>query len=244
MKYLKGFALVTFLWYILSLAVSGPIVPYPHQAFSHLGASFFHGETYLHLLFSLYRIIMGILIALFFGIPAGMISGRIHSLDQFISPVLYILYPLPKIAFLPVFMVLLGIGDLSKIALTAVIIFFPMAVNIRDGVREISQQYVELARAYHLRPGEVISQVIFPGILPRIFSSLRITLGISLSVLFISENFAAAYGLGSHIMNHWIMADYIGMYSGIILLSLLGLSLYILVDFLEKICIPWKYLHS
>ncbi|HCU30740.1 MAG TPA: ABC transporter permease, partial [Sphaerochaeta sp.] len=149
---------------------------------------------------SLYRIAMGMALALFFAIPTGMLAGRTQKLDQLISPVLYLLYPLPKIAFLPVFMVLFGIGDLSKIMLIAVIIFFPASVTIRDGVKEISVQYLELAQAYHLTQTQILRDILWPFILPRIFSSLRITLGISLSVLFISENYAATYGLGYYIM--------------------------------------------
>jgi NitT/TauT family transport system permease protein len=63
-------------------------------------------------------------------------------------------------------------------------------------------------------------------------------MGISLSVLFISENYAATYGLGYYIMNSWIMAYYIGMYSGIVLLSLLGLGLYIIIDYVERLVVP------
>lgn len=233
MKYLRGSLVVLVLWFILAAFIRSPIVPYPHVVAVHLGRNLMVGETYLHLLHSLYRIIMGMTCALFVAIPTGIIAGRVKALDQIISPVLYLLYPLPKIAFLPVFMVLFGIGDLSKIILIAVIIFFPAAVNIRDGVKQISPQFLELARAYHLKPKEIISEIIWPSILPRIYSSLRITLGISLSVLFISENYAAQYGLGYYIMNNWIMANYIGMYTGIVLLSALGLLLYVLLDVVE-----------
>ena len=240
MRYLKGALLVLCFWYILALGISSPIVPYPHRVMVHLWVSLNQQSTYLHLLYSLYRMTMGIILALFFAIPVGMAAGRIQAMDQVISPILYLLYPLPKIAFLPVFMVLFGIGDTSKIILIAVIIFFPAAVTIRDGVREISHDYLELARAYHLTGTHILRDILWPGILPRVFSSLRITLGISLSFLFISENYAAVYGLGYFIMNSWVMAHYISMYTGIILLSLLGLGLYILIDLLERFAVPWK----
>jgi NitT/TauT family transport system permease protein len=218
--------------------MDAPIIPYPHLVLVHTATSLMAEHALLHLLFSLYRMLMGLAIALCFAIPTGMVAGRMRSLDHIISPLLYLLYPLPKIAFLPVFMVLFGIGDLSKIMLIATIVFFPAAVTIRDGVREIPGQFIELARACHLTPRQVIEDIIWPAILPRIFSSLRITAGIALSVLFISENFATTYGLGYHIMNNWVMANYIGMYSGIVLLSLLGLGLYLTIDFVERLAIP------
>lgn len=238
MKYLRGFLVVLIGWYLLAFLLQGPIIPYPHAVFLHLVSSMQTSKPYLHLLFSLYRIVMGMAFALLLAIPVGMLAGRTQKLDQLISPVLYLLYPLPKIAFLPVFMVLFGIGDLSKIMLIAVIVFFPAAVTIRDGVKEIPFQYLELAVAYHLTAKQIIAHIVWPAILPRIFSSLRITVGISLSVLFISENYAAEYGLGYYIMNNWVMAQYVGMYAGIVLLSLLGLSLYIVLDGLERLAIP------
>ena len=238
MRYLRGSAIVVAFWYLMAFLVQQPIIPFPHRVLSFMVQSFSTTALYLHLLYSLYRILMGMAFALVIAIPTGMIAGRTKRLDQVISPVLYLLYPLPKVAFLPVFMVLFGIGDLSKIILIAVIIFFPAAVTIRDGVKDISSQFLELAEAYQLTPRQIIADILWPAILPRIFSSLRITLGISLSVLFISENYAAAYGLGYYIMNNWIMAHYVGMYGGIVLLSLLGLGLYAILDTLERLIIP------
>jgi NitT/TauT family transport system permease protein len=238
MRYLRGFLVVLFFWYALALLVQGPIIPFPHVVFVHLVKGLPSTNMHLHVLFSLYRILMGTLLALLVAIPSGLAIGRVKRLDLVLSPTLYLLYPLPKIAFLPVFMVLFGIGDLSKIILITVIIFFPATLTIRDGVKEIPFQYLELAKAYHLSSKQILSDIIWPSILPRIFSSLRITVGISLSVLFVSETYAATYGLGYSIMNNWVMANYVGMYGGIVLLSLLGLVLYILIDKVERLVIP------
>ncbi len=234
MKYGRGALVVFAAWYVFAFIISSPIIPYPHAVMLYLLTQSVPSRIHIHVLFSLYRILMGLSLALFFAIPTGIIAGRKPLLDRVISPVLYLLYPLPKIAFLPVFMVLFGIGDFSKIILIAVIIFFPAAVTIRDGVREISPHYLELAQAYHLSKRQIMRDIVWPAILGRIFSSVRITLGISLSVLFISENYAAQFGLGYFIMNNWIMAQYIGMYAGIMVLSLLGLLLYSLTDFFER----------
>nr|WP_319473932.1 ABC transporter permease [uncultured Sphaerochaeta sp.] len=240
MKYLRGMVAVLIFWYVTAFLISSPIIPFPHTVFIYALKQFVPQEMHLHLLYSLYRILSGLFIALFFAIPTGMIAGRVPALDRLISPVLYLLYPLPKIAFLPVFMVMLGIGDLSKIILIAIIIYFPASVTIRDGVKEIPFEFLQLAEAYHLSRKQILKDIIWPAILPRIFSSLRITLGISLSVLFISETYAASHGLGYTIMNYWVMAQYTGMYAAIMLLSLLGLLLYIIVDWVEKLCVHPK----
>ncbi|NCC66108.1 MAG: ABC transporter permease subunit, partial [Spirochaetia bacterium] len=161
MRYVRGFLLVLLSWYILAFLIQEPIIPYPHYVFAFLILGIQTSQTHLHLGYSLFRITMGIVFALVFAIPIGMLAGRTKRLDQLISPALYLLYPLPKIAFLPVFMVLFGIGDLSKIMLIAVIIFFPAALNIRDGVKEIPLQYLELAKAYHPTNKQVLKDIVW-----------------------------------------------------------------------------------
>jgi ABC-type nitrate/sulfonate/bicarbonate transport system permease component len=234
-----GMLLVTGAWYLLAWVVSSPVVPMPHTVLTSLLESLGRGDTYRHVFSSFYRIGAGLGASLFLGIPLGMLAGRNRALDRYVSPVLYLLYPLPKIAFLPVFMVLLGIGDLSKIALITAIITFPMAINVRDRTREIMKEYGLLVRAFHLRPSELFRDILLPGLAPGIFASLRVTLGISLSVLFIAENYASSWGMGCLIMNSWVMADYTAMYTGIVLLSLTGLGLYLCVDLLEAMLAGW-----
>lgn len=93
MKYLRGFLVVLIGWYLLAFLLQGPIIPYPHAVFLHLVSSMQTSKPYLHLLFSLYRIVMGMAFALLLAIPVGMLAGRTQKLDQLISPVLYLLYP-------------------------------------------------------------------------------------------------------------------------------------------------------
>ena len=234
MKYGKGTLLVILNWYLLAVIVQSPIVPMPHAVLRYLITGMPLSISMVHVLASGYRIIGGVSLGLFVAIPVGLLIGRKVIADTIISPMLYLLFPLPKIAFLPVFMVLFGIGDASKIALIAVIVFFPAALSIRDGVKGISFHYIELARAYHLTPKQMLRHIIWPAVLPRIYSSVRITVGIAMSVLFINESYAASHGLGYMIMNSWVMAQYTAMYAGIVLLSLLGLSIYQIIDFTER----------
>ncbi len=237
---LKGIGLIIILWYIAAFFIHHPVIPLPHIVIRQFIISLFNNELYLHLASSLLRVFVGSLVAILIGLPLGIISGKSKKVDALISPLLYLLYPLPKIAFLPVFMVLLGIGNLSKIALITTIILFPTAVSIRDGIKELMSEYHMLQSAFHLSKKELYTHILLPGIIPRLFSSLRITLGISLSVLFISENFATTTGLGYYIMNNWIMANYVMMYVGIMTLGLLGLFLYISLELIEYHVIPYR----
>jgi ABC-type nitrate/sulfonate/bicarbonate transport system permease component len=236
---LKGLVILLLLWYLFALILQSPVVPFAHTVFLRLLALLGEKVILIHGLYSFFRIAAAIVMAMLLGIFAGVLAGKHEGLDSIISPLLYILYPIPKIALLPVFLVLMGIGEVSKIALITVILFFPVAISVRDSAGAVSGKYLQLATSLKLSGYQVLKEIILPGILPGVFSVLRVSVGISLSVLFFSENFATRFGLGHFIMNAWIMADYIEMYAGIIMLSTMGVLLYTGIDLAEKKLLPW-----
>ncbi len=238
--FIKGALLLLIPWYIISFSFSIPILPYPHLILKEVVLELMKGEVLLHLLVSLYRVLSGILLALLIAIPLGIVIGLKETTNKILTPIIYLFQPVPKIALLPIFMVLFGIGDLSKILIVSMVIFFPAVLMIKDSVLSINYRYLELAKAYHLSKHQVLVDIIFPSILPSIFSTLRISVGISLSVLFFSENFATDYGIGYYIMNSWIMVNYLQMYTGIVFISLLGILLYKTIEIIEKKMMPWK----
>lgn len=162
-----------------------------------------------------------------------------QKVDDFISPIIYILYPLPKVAFLPVLMILWGLGDLPKIILIIIIIIFQIVLAARDGVKEIPKELFMSVRSLDLSKIGVYRHLILPAILPKIFTALRICIGVSISVLFFAENFATTYGIGYFIMNSWSMVNYLEMFSGIFALGLLGLLLFKILDLIEDIFCKW-----
>lgn len=238
--FIKGALLLLIPWYILAFSISMPIIPFPHLVLKEVFTELIRGQVLIHLLVSLYRVLTGILLALLIAIPLGILMGLKNSANKLLTPIIYLFQPVPKIALLPIFLVLFGIGDLSKILIVSMVIFFPSVLMIKDSVAEINYNFVELAKAYHLSNHQVLVDIIFPSILPSIFSTLRISVGISLSVLFFSENFATDYGIGYYIMNSWIMVNYLQMYTGIVFISLLGIFLYKTIEIIEKKTMPWK----
>ena len=238
--FLKGAVIILLIWVLAALIIRQPIVPSPITVFSRMLTELGNGKIFLHLGMSLVRILISILLASLLGIPTGIVAARYKRPDRIISPVLYLLYPIPKIAFLPILMVLFGLGNLPKILLVTMILFFPITIAVRDGAKQLLPEYMKLAAVYKLTGREVILDIMLPGILPNILSSIRISIGISLSVLFFSENFAAAYGIGYYIMNSWVMVDYPQMYVGVIMLSLTGIMLFYLLSLIERRIIPWK----
>ena len=239
--FIKGILLLILPWYLFAYFFSMPIVPMPHLVLEEVVSELLKGQVLMHLGVSLYRILLGILLALLLAIPLGILMGLQNATNKIFTPIIYLFQPVPKIALLPIFLVLFGIGDLSKILIVSMVIFFPAVLMIKDSVIAMNYDYVELSRAYHLSKKQVLLDIILPSILPSIFSTLRISVGISLSVLFFSENFATDYGIGYYIMNSWIMVNYLQMYTGIVFISLLGILLYKCIEVLEKKMMPWQH---
>ena len=242
-KTLYGASVVLVIWYILSISMRSNIIPSPYETF----ITFFKlmGENlFTHTVVSIYRISIAILISLFIGVPLGLCVGLSNRADKLISPITYILYPLPKIAFLPIFMMLFGLGDSSKIILIITIIVFPILIAARDGVREIPKELFYSVESLGLSRWGIYKNLVFPAVLPKIISSLRISVGISISALFFAENFATTYGIGYLIMNAWSMVDYPQMFAGILTLSLMGLLIFKIIDLTEKKLCPWIFINK
>ncbi len=242
-KTIYGILMVCLIWYVLHITIKSNVVPGPYETIERF-IIILPSVLSLHLLASLYRIIIAIIISILIGVPIGLWIGLNKRADSIISPIVYILYPLPKIAFLPIFMILLGIGDSAKVTLIISIIIFQILIAVRDGVKEIQKELFYSVRSLGVTSIGIYRHLIFPAILSRLISGLRISLGISISALFFAENFATTYGIGYYIMNAWTMVDYLDMFSGILGLSLLGLFLLRVLDFLEKKLCPWIFLEK
>jgi len=226
-------------WFILNITADSAIIPAPSTVFRVFADNLFP-EILPHLIMSLYRITAAVISSLLIGAAVGIISGMHKNLDRFLAPLIYLLYPIPKIAFLPVFMLLFGLGDLSKIILVFVIVIFQIIVTTRDGVKNIDSKYFASARSLGMNRYDIYKHLVFPAVLPGILTALRITIGTSIAVLFFAENFAVKLGIGYYIMNSWSMVNYLKMYSGIIAVSILGLALFKLIDILEKRYCSWN----
>lgn len=238
---LYGMLIVIMFWYILHISVDSNMIPSPYETVKVL-FELMKKDLIKHLAFSTYRVTVALLISLLIGVPLGLWTGANRKLDEIISPVAYILYPLPKIAFLPIFMILFGLGDIAKIILITTIVVFQIQLAARDGVKEIPKELHYSMRTLGLSSRQIFIELIFPAALPKLMSTLRTSIGISISALFLSENFATSYGIGYFIMNSWIMVDYKSMFAGILALSILGLFLFKIVDVLEKKLCPWLFI--
>ena len=186
------------------------------------------------------RIGYGIALAFSLAVPIGLLSHE-RRVDKFVAPLIYMLYPIPHIVLLPVIILLFGIGDLSKIIMITLIVFFQILVTTRDASRNISRNYIYPMLSLGARKKEIYKHVILPASFPKILTAMRISVGTSIAVLFFVESFATTRGLGYLIMDAWSRANYPDLYAAIVTMGLLGFGVYILIDRVERKVCRWVY---
>ncbi|MDR3277072.1 MAG: ATP-binding cassette domain-containing protein, partial [Treponema sp.] len=228
------------LWALAAALLRKPFVPGPAETAAALARLAASGALARHVGASLFRIGMAMLTAFFPAAALGLAAGRIPRLGALVSPLIYLLHPLPKAAFLPIIMLVFGLGDASKVFLLGFIIFSQILVSARDAAGRLDHGALDSVRTMGASRWTLIRQVIIPAALPELFTSLRVSLGTAVAVLFLAETFATYNGLGYLIVDAWTRIAYPEMYAAIVCLSLLGLALFALTDLLERLCCPWK----
>jgi ABC-type nitrate/sulfonate/bicarbonate transport system permease component len=197
-----------------------------------------------HFLVSAWRVLASVVLGMLTGVPAGLALGQSRALDGLFRPLIYIVYPIPKIVLLPVLLLLFGIGDLSKILIIYLILFFQVLVVVRDSASALRPELLYSVRSLGAGRRALFRFVYLPATVPAALTALRVSIGIAIAVLFFAESFATTSGLGYYIMASWGRLAYPEMYAGVVALSVLGLLLYFLVDWLEQRLAPWNVLRE
>lgn len=237
LRLLIGFVGFLLLWELLYLLLDTHTIPAPAKTLQFMITV--PDMLLRHSMASLLRVLTAIGISLIIGVPAGVLIGVNKACSKILSPLLYFIYPIPKVAFLPVFMLLFGLGNTSKIILIIWIIIFQIILSIRDGVEQIPPLYFKVMEGLCVTTRQKYRFLILPAVLPQIFSGLRISVGIALASLFFAENYATRYGMGYYILSAWTKMNYVEMFGGILSLGFLGILLFLLLDRLEAVCVPW-----
>lgn len=237
---LSGLSLLA-LWQATAVLINRPILPAPLVVLEvflrELGR-----ELPLHFVASLWRVAAGMLLSVVTAVPAGLAIGGSKRLNRIFSPLIYLLYPIPKVVFVPVVLLFLGVGDLAKITVIFLILFFQIVVLVRDQAASIPLQLLQSLRSLGAGRRALFRFVYLPASLPAILTALRQSIGTAVAVLYIAELFATRKGLGYYIYyTGSTLLDYPAMYAGVLAMSLLGLGLYFAVDGLERKLCRWRF---
>lgn len=228
-------------WQLGSMLVDRPILPAPPAVGRALVSELARGDLLAHFTASLWRVMASTLLAIVLAAPAGLVLGQSQRLNRALSPLIYLLYPIPKVVLVPIVLLFFGIGNLPKIIIIFLILFFQILVLVRDQASSIRPELIQSVRSLGAGRRALFRFVYLPASLPAILTGLRQSVGTAVAVLYVAELFATQKGLGYYIyLNGSTLFNYPAMYAGIVALSLMGLGLYFSVDLLERRLTPWQ----
>lgn len=198
------------------------------------------GELWLDFKVSMQQFAVGYLLAAFLAIPLGLFMGASKRAHDYGDTWLTALYATPSVALAPLFIVWLGFGLSSHVAIVALGAFFPMIINTIDGVHAVERDLREVGIAFRANRREVFSRVDLPGALPYIFTGLRLGLARALVGVVVADLFGAQAGLGYLILTSSQLFLTANIFVGVLILAVLGVGLTAALRFLQKKLTPWE----
>jgi NitT/TauT family transport system permease protein len=198
-----------------------------------------HGALLRHFSATLLRVFPGLIVGAIPGLLCGLAMGYSARLRLVTDPFVAALHPVPKLALLPLLMVLLGLSEAPRIAVIALASFFPMLLSAMAGVRQISPVHFEVAHNYGASPLKVLTRVVLPGSLPMVLTGLRIAANSALALTIAVEIATAQTGLGALVWLSWQVLHIELLYATIVLTALFGIGANVLLQWLASWLVPW-----
>jgi ABC-type nitrate/sulfonate/bicarbonate transport system permease component len=186
------------------------------------------------------RLLIGYFAGAIVGIAAGLLMGYFRIVRAALSPTFMAFYAVPKIAILPLLLVIFGLGETPRILIVAITTFFLMQIGVMDGVRNLDPRLLEAGRAFGAKGSKLFVHVVLPASLPAVFTALRLSAGIGLIVITATEFVASDKGLGYLIWNSWTLYLPEQMYVGLVCTAALGALFAGIVAQCERLAIPWQ----
>jgi ABC-type nitrate/sulfonate/bicarbonate transport system permease component len=230
------------LWQLLIMAGFGDrrFIPTPSDIAVRFVAMVKSGELAVHTAATVWRVVAGFVIGAVPAVAIGLLMAMFRPVRYFFDPLIAALFPIPKVALMPLLLLAFGFGDASKIALVAIAVFFPVIVNTYVGAANIDKIYWDVAKNYGASQFVMFTRVVFFGALPMIFAGLRIALAVSFIVLVAAEFVATKAGIGYLIWNSWELLQVDVMFVGIVTIGIIGLITSVLFQEIERKVVPWK----
>jgi ABC-type nitrate/sulfonate/bicarbonate transport system permease component len=224
-------------------ARSGKVTPFMLPRFSavleYIKNDAVTGDLWLNLALTLYRALAGFCIATVGGVALGAAMSRSRIVNWFFDPIISVGFPMPKIAFLPIIMLWLGLYDVSKISMVVFDAIFPVVTATLAGIAAVETHLLWSARNMGATEREIMWQVVLPAALPQILTGLQVALPISLIVAIIAEMVMGGYGLGGAMMGASRFANSTGVFAGIVEIALVGYVLIKAMALLRRRLLIW-----
>ena len=235
------------LWWALTVwtdAVSAARFPNPMETWAALNQiateGYGNGRLHQHVLHSLKLVTMGFAVAVGVGVPLGLLMGSSQRAEAFLNPAFLLLRPIPPLAWIPLAIVWLGLGDAAKILVIFFAAFVPSVINSYTGVKSIDLPVLEAAQMLGIGGRKFVLEVLMPGAAPMIFTGLRLSLQASWTTLVAAELVGALYGLGS-ILNQGAQDIYPAMILvAMACVAVCGAATTALLSKLEVLAMPWR----
>ena len=228
------------LWQALYMGGAPSYVLGPLEIAHALGAALASGELYAHVGASLARSLPGFFIGSAFGVALGLAAGVSRAADEVLSPAVFLTYPVPKIVFLPIFMLWFGIGDASKILVIALACAYPAFINAYYGARSTPAILVWSGLNMGAGRTRLFLNVVVPSALPLIFAGLRVSLALSFIVMFAAEMINSRSGLGYLIRDSENSLRFDLMYVSLAAIAILGYAGDRLLRFVRHRVLAWQ----
>ncbi len=170
----------------------------------------------------------------------GLAIGLFSPVRAIIQPLVDATFPIPKIAVLPLFIMIFGIGEESKYGIIATAVIYLVLINTAAGVRNIDRIYLDVGQNFHASRLMMFTDIALPGALPLILAGIKLGMGIALLVIVSAEFVGAKSGLGYLIWTSWQVFQVEKMYVGLAVIALVGVAIAVLLNGVERWIIPWR----
>ena len=229
-------------WQVVTSLTDSPFFPTFAEAATRLWNNWLTNPTVIggHLVPSLVRLLTGWLAAVALGITIGTLMGLSTRLHDYLDPIAQFLRAIPPPALLPLFIVLLGIGDAMKVTMITFGVIWPIILNTIDGVRSVDSLHLDTARVFGVGRWDVLFRVVLPSAGPKIFAGLRVSLSIAVILMVISEMVATINGIGFTLVQAQRNFRTLDVWAGILMLGLIGYGLNAMLTLVERRALRWQ----
>jgi NitT/TauT family transport system permease protein len=228
-----GFALIA-IWEATATWLVDPFwIGKPSAIAQRLWDVFVHGDMLTHTGVTLFHSVVGLLLSLVIGVPIGILFAARRSIADTVEPYFLGFYSLPRVALAPLFILWFGIGSISKIMMAFSMVVFIVILNTHEGLRGVDRDLVDMLKTMRASKLYMLRKVLLPSIVPWIFASLRVGIGLALVGAVIGELLGANRGLGWYVEYAAGRVDIIGVFAGLVVLAILGMALNEIVKTVE-----------